>query len=134
LEINSEFMRSLHGKTYVYTSYDTLVQEDYDVMNWLTVLMYDQSPGDLPPHTFSVKVGTIVMLTSSLEPKNELHKGTRLMVRSAGPYTKTAVILSGAQRGKTIVIPPLDLISHDKCFYVPFKVTSCLLSLFETAK
>ncbi len=75
----------------------------------------------LPPHVLNLKIGAIVMLLRNMNRKQGLMNGTRLQITAIQPRVLRATLLTGAQRGTTVLLPRISLTPSDT--NLPFDFT-----------
>ncbi|CAG4984962.1 unnamed protein product [Colias eurytheme] len=124
--INDCILSEIEGNEVVYTSINTVVEQD-DATHYPVEFLNSLSASGLPAHTIKLKVGVPIMLLRNLSPP-KLCNGTRLKVISLHRHTIEAEILTGCGVGEAVFIPRIPLIPHNFPFQfkrVQFPVSVC---------
>ncbi|XP_045498452.1 uncharacterized protein LOC123696361 [Colias croceus] len=124
--INECILSEIEGNEVVYTSINTVVEQD-DATHYPVEFLNSLSASGLPAHTIKLKVGVPIMLLRNLSPP-KLCNGTRLKVISLHRHTIEAEILTGCGVGEAVFIPRIPLIPHNFPFQfkrVQFPVSVC---------
>uniref|UniRef100_A0A0L8HWT7 DNA helicase Pif1-like 2B domain-containing protein n=1 Tax=Octopus bimaculoides TaxID=37653 RepID=A0A0L8HWT7_OCTBM len=67
----------------------------------------------MPPHRLNLKIGVIVMLLRNLSITQELCNGTRLKVQRLHGHCVEVSLVTGSNRGRTVLIPRIKLSPSD---------------------
>jgi len=109
-KLNEDINGRLPGEDIVYLSLDKILQSNpYAAMTHATAnarLEYVNtlSPGNLPDHKLTLRIGSVVMLTRNLSLAEGLCNGTRLQVLRTFPQMLECLILTGPRAGRTTLI------------------------------
>ena len=105
-KINAHVMSLFPGKSFTYTSADTIAEENLS-QAYQTEFLNSLSLSGLPPHEMELKIGSPIMLLRNLcaGPGNGLRNGTRMIVIRLGHCVIEAEIASGVNKGKSVLIP-----------------------------
>lgn len=113
-DINERIQAMIPGETKTYYSIDTMVDVNESV-NFPTEFLNSLDTPGMPLHCLKLKVGSPIILMRNLEsPK--LCNGTRLCIKQLLNNIIEAKILSGKDKGNTVFIPRIPLISSDQSF------------------
>lgn len=126
--INECILSEIEGNEVVYTSINTVVEQD-DATHYPVKFLNSLSASGLPAHTIKLKVGVPIMLLRNLSPP-KLCNGTRLKVISLHRHTIEVEILTGCGVGEAVFIPRFPLIPHNFPFQfkrVQFPVNVCFV-------
>lgn len=124
--INDSILSQIEGNEVVYTSINTVVDQD-DATHYPVEFLNSLSASGLPAHSITLKVGVPIMLLRNLTPP-KLCNGTRLKVISLQKNLIEAEILTGCGVGEAVFIPRIPLIPHNYPFEfkrVQFPVSVC---------
>jgi ATP-dependent DNA helicase PIF1 len=117
--INSDILKSVEGVESEYLSIDNMV-EDY-VEEVSPEILNSYSLASFPKHRLTLKAGAVVILLRNLNLAQGLCNGTRLVITECGKTSLRCRIVSGAQRGKMLMLPKIkSLHSGDGNFAIPF--------------
>ncbi|KAG2194274.1 hypothetical protein INT47_009684 [Mucor saturninus] len=106
--LNNLIIDQFPGELKEYKSVDQGTNED-DLLAYPIELLNSLDPGSLPPHNLRLKKGCPIMLLRNLDPKNGLCNGTRLICSHLGRYVIKAMIVTGSNAGKQVLIPKIKL-------------------------
>uniref|UniRef100_A0A0L8GK72 DNA helicase Pif1-like 2B domain-containing protein n=2 Tax=Octopus bimaculoides TaxID=37653 RepID=A0A0L8GK72_OCTBM len=67
----------------------------------------------MPPHRLNIKVGAIVMLARNLSISQGLCNGTRMKVQRLHEHCVEASLVTGSNRGRTVLISRIKLSPSD---------------------
>jgi ATP-dependent DNA helicase PIF1 len=112
--INTQIQNELPGTRTTYKSIDTVTDPEQAV-NYPTEFLNSLEPSGMPPHNFTLKVGSPILLLRNLDPP-KLRNGTRLCVKRLMPNIIEATILTGSAKGEHVFIPRIPLIPSDMPF------------------
>lgn len=111
-DLNSKMLSLIPGESQVFLSADTLTPiENGDTcenMNPLELLHSLNFPG-LPNHRLELKVGAPIILLRNLNQSMGLCNGTRMIVHKLGSKVIEAIVISGCNGAKTVLIPRIVL-------------------------
>uniref|UniRef100_A0A0L8GQB3 DNA helicase Pif1-like 2B domain-containing protein n=1 Tax=Octopus bimaculoides TaxID=37653 RepID=A0A0L8GQB3_OCTBM len=71
------------------------------------------TPSSMPPHRLNLKVGAIIMLLRNLSIGQGLFNGTRMNVHRLHEHYVEASLVTGSNRGRTVLIPRIKLSPSD---------------------
>lgn len=109
--INEKIQNIIPGEEKMYKSIDTVVNQN-EVVNFPIEFLNSLNVPGMPLHCLKLKVGSPIILLRNLNsPK--LCNGTRLCVKQLLDYVIEAKILTGKDKGKTVFIPRIPLISDE---------------------
>ena len=117
-EINSILLNKIPGDSTVYKSCD-MVSNMESHMFPTEFLNSIELPG-IPPHTLTLKPGSVIILLRNLNPSEGHVNGTRYIVQNLLPHVIDAISISGSNVGAKIFIPRIWLISQDAT--LPFEL------------
>nr|XP_018911732.1 PREDICTED: uncharacterized protein LOC109040297 [Bemisia tabaci] len=124
--INDAIIQRYHGQESVYSSIDTVCEQD-DAVHYPTEFLNSIIAPGLPPHKLKLKLGAPIMLLRNLNaPK--LCNGTRLRIKALHKYLIEAIILTGCGKGESVLIPRIPLIPSNYPFQfkrLQFPITLC---------
>uniref|UniRef100_A0A8D9B6G9 ATP-dependent DNA helicase n=1 Tax=Cacopsylla melanoneura TaxID=428564 RepID=A0A8D9B6G9_9HEMI len=135
LEINNELLKRMVPGETIYSSVDTVVEEE-DAVNYPTEFLNTLNPPGLPSHELRLKVGAPIILLRNLRPP-KLCNGTRLQVKSLKKNLIEATIYTGVGHGETVLIPRIPLIPSDYHFNfkrIQFPVKLCFAMTINKAQ
>lgn len=113
-QINEKIQNMIPGEEKIYKSIDTMMDQD-ETVNFPTEFLNSLNPPSMSPHELKLKIGSPVILIRNLNsPK--LCNGTRLCVKQILNNVIEAVILTGKEKGKSVFIPRIPIISNDLPF------------------
>lgn len=124
--INNNILSAIKGSEIVYTSINTVVDQD-DVTNYPVEFLNTLTANGLPAHKISLKVGVPIMLLRNITPP-KLCNGTRLKVMKLHKNLIEAEILTGCGAGEIVFIPRIPLIPNNFPFQfkrIQFPVSVC---------
>ncbi len=124
--INESIVSEIEGNEVVYTSINTVVEQD-DATHYPVEFLNSLTASGLPAHNIKLKVGVPIMLLRNLSPP-KLCNGTRLKVISLYRNIIVAEILTDCGVGEAVFIPRIPLIPHNYPFQfkrVQFPVSVC---------
>lgn len=102
------------GEEKIYTSIDTITDENQNV-NFPTEFLNSLNVPGMPLYCLKLKVASPVILLRNLSsPK--LCNGTRLCIKNLQNNIIEASIMTGKEKGKTVFIPRIPLISTELPF------------------
>ncbi|ETA55734.1 hypothetical protein VCUG_02852 [Vavraia culicis subsp. floridensis] len=108
--INDRVLDLMIGNEVTYTSADSIVTEDNDVVaNYPLEFLNKQQPSGMPPHKLVLKRGALIMLLRNLDPANGLLNGTHLVVDELHTNFIMATIVTGSRKDSRAVIPRIDM-------------------------
>ena len=114
LAINEEVLRLLPSETKEYLSADSISCDDEEEqVNYPVEFLHGLTPSGMPPHRLNLKINAIIMLLRSLNLRQGLCNGTRLIVRRLYPNTIDAEVLTGTYQGTRAIIPRIKLAPSD---------------------
>ena len=87
--------------------------------NYPTEFLNRLPPSRIPPHKRKLKIGAIVMLLRSLDVKQGLCNGIRLIVRRLRNHTIDCEVATGSNKGSRVIIPRITVAPSD--IFLPFK-------------
>ncbi|ETA55733.1 hypothetical protein VCUG_02851, partial [Vavraia culicis subsp. floridensis] len=109
-EINDRVLDLMIGNEVTYTSADSIVTEDNDVVaNYPLEFLNKQQPSGMPPHKLVLKRGALIMLLRNLDPANGLLNGTRPVVDELHTNFIIATIVTGSRKDSKAVILRIDM-------------------------
>ncbi|XP_068323274.1 uncharacterized protein [Pyrus communis] len=106
-KLNEVVLNSFPGEQHIYYSFDR-VEDDpqnlyqHEFLNSIT-------PGGLPTHKLTLKLGAPIMLLRNIDPKTGLCNGTRLICRRFFPNCIDVEILTGHFKGTRVFLPRIPL-------------------------
>lgn len=110
--INETIQDMIPGTLKIYNSIDTMVDEN-DSVNFPTEFLNSLNVPGMPLHSLKLKIGSPIILLRNLNsPK--LCNGTRLCVKQLLNNVIEAKILTGKDKGNTVFIPRIPLISNEQ--------------------
>lgn len=113
-DINRAVQDMIPGEEKIYTSIDTMIDENQSV-NFPTEFLNSLNVPGMPLYCLKLKVGSPVILLRNLNsPK--LCNGTRLCIKRLQNNIIEASIMTGKEKGKTVFIPRIPLISTELPF------------------
>jgi PIF1-like helicase/Helitron helicase-like domain at N-terminus len=119
--LNDQVLGRLQGTAKIYLSSDKAVVDNDELNMYPHELLHELTPGGMPPHKLTLKVGAIIMLLRNLNVSEGLCNGSRLQVTSLGNNLITATHLTGPYEGIPIMIPRVNTSSDVKNY--PFKLS-----------
>ena len=109
-EINDGILNLMSTEAITYTSADSIVTEDNDVIsNYPLEFLNKQQPSGMPPHKLVLKRGALVMLLRNIDPENGLLNGTRLIIDELHNNFIVGTIATGSKKGNRAIIPRIDM-------------------------
>ncbi|GBO22841.1 hypothetical protein AVEN_215853-1 [Araneus ventricosus] len=113
-ELNSRIQEVIPGPVTEYRSIDTVVDSGYAV-NFPIEFLNSLDPPGMTPHSLQLKIGSVIILLSNLDPQ-KLCNGTRLSMKRLLTNIIEATILTGKEKGQDMFIPRIPLVPTD----IPF--------------
>lgn len=114
LRMNDAIVKKMRGVQKTYLSIDSAICDDENEGNQYPLEFLNSiTPSGMPQHSLKLKPGVTVMLLRNLDVKHGLCNGTRLVVRRLYDHIIDAEILTGASRGKLVLIPRIKLAPSD---------------------
>ncbi|CAH1102888.1 unnamed protein product [Psylliodes chrysocephalus] len=98
------------GEEKIYTSSDTMIDEGESV-NFTTEFLNSLNVPGMPLHCLKLKIGSPVILLRNLN-SSKLCNGTRLCIKQLQNNIIEASIMTGKEKGQTVFIPRIPLISN----------------------
>ena len=116
--INSKVMGRFPGEERVYSSFDSVGEEEAHLypVEFLNTLC----PSGMPPHKLSLKVGCPIMLMRNLEPSKGHCNGSKYYVTKLHDNIIEAEVAQGAYQGNKIFIPRIPIKPSDSTY--PFEL------------
>lgn len=112
--INEIVQNMIPGHETIYKSIDTMVNEN-ETVNFPTEFLNSLDVQGMPLHCVKLKIGSPIILLRNLDaPK--LCNGTRLCVKQLLSNVIEAIILGGKEKGRSVFIPRIPLISNELSF------------------
>ncbi|PIA30416.1 hypothetical protein AQUCO_05600100v1 [Aquilegia coerulea] len=118
--LNHQIIQLFPGQAHTYYSFD-FVENDTNNL-YQPEFLHSISPGELPPHKLTLKVGALIILLRNLDPKNGLCNGTRLLCHQFYVNFILAEIITGSFAGQLTLIPRIPLKSSEDV-KLPFVLT-----------
>ena len=115
--INETVQKMIQGEEKTYKSIDTIVNENESV-NFPTEFLNSLNAPGMPLHSLKLKVGSPIILLRNLNSPT-LCNGTRLCVKQLLNNIIEAEIMVGKEKGKSVFIPRIPLISNE--LFICFK-------------
>ena len=113
-DINNIIQEMIPGEEKIYTSIDTMTDEEESV-NFPTEFLNSLNVPGMPLHCLKLKVGSPIILLRNLNsPK--LCNGTRLCIKQLHNNIIEANIMTGKGKGQIVFIPRIPLISNGLSF------------------
>ena len=110
--LNLAALERLAGGEYDYTSanyFGAANEDDADIFP--PELWNKLQPQGMPPHELKLKVGAPIILLRSLNRAEGLMNGTRIIVKACLEYNIQAEIVTGARKGRVVLLPRI----HSTC-------------------
>ncbi len=110
-QLNSQILKVLPGKAYLFKSRDELPNKDDPsaVTEQPTEFLNSLTPSGFPPHLLTIKEGAIVMLQRNLSTATGMSNGTRIVVKTVKNNVIHGQILIGRFAGRDVLIPNILL-------------------------
>ncbi|XP_074271087.1 uncharacterized protein LOC141595011 [Silene latifolia] len=105
--INDALIDQFPGQSVTYTSHDSMLDDTCAV--YPAEFINKLNPGGMSPHKLILKENCLVILIRNLQPSFGLCNGTRLIYKKFLPNTIECVIMTGQNRGDTVLIPRIKL-------------------------
>ncbi|XP_074282635.1 uncharacterized protein LOC141607174 [Silene latifolia] len=105
--INDALIDQFPGQSVTYTSHDSMLDNTCAV--YPAEFINKLNPGGMSPHKLVLKENCPVILIRNLQPSFGLCNGTRLICKKFLPNTIECVIMTGQNRGDTVLIPRIKL-------------------------
>jgi ATP-dependent DNA helicase PIF1 len=120
-EVNNRVMEKIPEEAYEYLSIDSVECDDPHQQLMLPVEFLNSiNMSGMPTHKLKLKRGVPILLMRNINSEEGLCNGTRLRVESLTRNCIHATILTGARRGRAVLIPRIPNISKDK--NLPFQI------------
>uniref|UniRef100_A0A0L8G862 DNA helicase Pif1-like 2B domain-containing protein n=1 Tax=Octopus bimaculoides TaxID=37653 RepID=A0A0L8G862_OCTBM len=114
LAINKTVLNIIPEALKTYLSTDSVSNNnEEEVQNYPFEFINSLTPSDMPPHCLNLKVGAIVMLLRNLLISQGLCNGTHMKVQRLHEYCVEASLVTGSNRGCTVLIPRIKLSLSD---------------------
>uniref|UniRef100_A0A0L8FRQ5 DNA helicase Pif1-like 2B domain-containing protein n=1 Tax=Octopus bimaculoides TaxID=37653 RepID=A0A0L8FRQ5_OCTBM len=114
LAINEKVLNIIQEALKTYSSTDSVsYNNEEEVQNFPFEFINSLTPSRMPSHHLNLKVGAIVMLLRNLSISQGLCNGTRMKVQKLHEHCIEASLITGSNRGCTVLIPRIKLSSND---------------------
>lgn len=104
-DIGNEVVAALEGDDVTTPALTVLCDDGEDPTEFPQAFLYTLTASGLPPHWLTLKRGAIVMLLRSLDTKNRLCNGSRLIVCKLQNPILECKFLPGTSKGDKVLIP-----------------------------
>lgn len=114
LKMNNYIIDKIQEPAFTYLSLDAVISDDpNDKANISVETLNSITPSGLPPHSITLKKGSIILLLRNIRPEAGLCNGTRMQVTRLGINSIEAQIISESHHGDVHFLPMMELISDD---------------------
>ena len=112
--LNLAALERLIGEEYVYTCADYFGAANQDDANiYPPELLNKLQPRGMAPHELKLKAGAWIILLRTLNRAEGLMNGTCLIVKACLEYNIQAEIVTGARKGRVVLLPHINLTCGD---------------------
>ena len=118
LEINNKIIQQLPGSEMTYPSLDsTVVEDESERMRYSVEFLHSIEMTGLPPQTFCLKLGAVVMLIRNLDVRKDLVNRARMNINSLHLISICTEILSDEFKGTIHTLPRIPLTPSNSTFH-----------------